>query len=134
MSDKPLKQSNELAQVLSRINTLTQHGKDQPQSADSAEIIPQLTEIYEGEPLVFTSPAADEFPTLNKFVAPLTDASLTGLSDQGQALQPEEIERLLAEMRPLIEALVEKHARQPLRAKIETEIMQALHERLQSLS
>ncbi len=134
MSDKPLKQNSELAQVLSQINTLTQHGKDQPQSADRTENIPQLNEVYEGELLAFVSPTVGHPPTLEKFVTSLTaEAKVTaaGFSDQADVLQ---LEKLLAEMLPLIQAIIEKNVEQSLRAKTEAEIMQTLRERLQSLS
>lgn len=144
MSDKLPKENNELTQVLNRINTLMKHGEVQAESSVQAENIPQLTEVYEGEPLTFISRPAGEFPILNKFVSnAVTDAEAVseGGSDQTETLQAERMEALLAEMLPLIQTAVKKavlqklvNAEQPLCAKIEGEIMQTLRERLQSLS
>ncbi len=146
MSDKMPKESNELAQVLSRINTLTQHGKAQVESPVSVENptenIPQLTEIYEGEPLIFISHPVAEFPVLNEIVSNSVSAVGAASAEvSGKASnQAEKMEALLAQMAPLIQAAIKKaalrkiiDAEQPLQRQIEAEIMQTLRERLQSL-
>lgn len=146
MSDKLPKENNELAQVLNRINTLMRHGEVQAESSAQAENIPQLTEVYEGEPLTFISRPAAELPTLNEIVSnSVTDAEAVsaggseGASNQEETLQTEKMEALLAEMAPLVQTAIKKaalqkliNAEQPLRTKIEAEIMQTLRERLQS--
>src|SRR3989344_6224597 len=115
------------------------HGEVQAESLAPAENIPQLTEVYEGEPLSFISRPAGEFPILNELLAD-TEALPVVFSGQIDVQQAEKIEALLAEMLPLIQAAVKKavlqklvNAEQPLCAKIEAEIMQTLRERLQSL-
>ena len=140
MSNKLPEENNELAQVLNRINALMKHGEVQAESLAPAENIPQLTEVYEGEPLSFISRPAGEFPILNELLAD-TEALPVVFSGQIDVQQAEKIEALLAEMLPLIQAAVKKavlqklvNAEQPLCAKIEAEIMQTLRERLQSLS
>lgn len=134
MSEKSPKENNELVKVLNRIDTLMKHGEVQAESAIQAENIPQLTEIYEGEPLAFISRLAGEFPTLNEFVSnSLTDGAV-GVSDQA-----EKMETLLAEITPLVQTAIKKAVQQKLvdaelHTKIEAEIMQTLRERLQSLA
>jgi hypothetical protein len=136
MSEKSPKENDELAQVLSRVNILMKHGEVQTESTIQAESIPQLTEVYDGEPLVFISRPAGEFPTLNEFVSGSptgTVAVAAKVSDQ-----TEKMEALLAEMTPLVQAAIKKAAQQKLvdaelRTKIEAEIMQTLRERLQPL-
>ncbi len=137
------KESNELAQVLSRINALTQHGKAQVESPVSTESpvesIPQLTEVYDGEPLIFISHSDDEFPTLNEFVGnAVTDAE--AVLEQAKILQAEKLEDLLAQTAPLIQAAIKKAALRKiidvepaLQTQILAEVMQTLRERLQSL-
>ena len=143
MSDKLPKENNELAQVLNRINTLMKHGEIQAESSvpteNPTENIPQLTEVYEGEPLTFVSPPAGELPILNELLAD-AEALSVEFSGQMEVQQAEKIEALLVEMLPLIQIAVKKavlqklvNAEQPLCAKIEAEIMQTLRERLQSL-
>ncbi len=139
MSDKLPEENNELAQVLNRINTLMKHGEVQAENSVQAENIPQLTEVYEGEPLTFMSRPAGEFPILNELIADAEELPV-GFSGQMEAQQVEKIEALLAEMLPLIQAEVKKtvlqelvNTEQPLCAKIEAEIMQTLRERLKSL-
>ena len=140
MTDKLPKENNELAQVLNRINTLTKHGEGQAENTIPAEDIPQLTEVYEGEPLTFIPRPADEFPILNEL---LDDAEVPPAEVSGQidAQQTEKIEALLVEMLPLIQVVVKKavlqrlvEAEQPLCAMIEAEILQTLRERLQSMT
>jgi type IV secretory pathway VirJ component len=136
MSEKLPKENNELAQVLNRINTLMKHGEVQAESATQTKNIPQLTEIYEGEPLVFISRPTGESSTLNEFVSDSsTDVVAVAAKTSDQA---EKMEALLAEIAPLLQTAIKKAAQQKLIAtelheKIGLEIMQTLRERLQSL-
>jgi len=119
------------------------HGEVQAESSVQAENIPQLTEAYEGESLIFISRPAGEFPILNEIVSnSVTDAEVVsaGVSDQTETLQAEKMEALLAEIAPLVQTAIKKavlqkliNAEQPLGTKIEAEIMQTLREHLQSL-
>jgi len=136
MSEKSPKGNNELAHVLRRVNTLMKHGEVQTESTIQAESIPQLTEVYDGEPLVLISRPAGEFPTLNEFVS----GSPTGAVVVAAKVpdQTKKMEALLAEVTPLVQTAIKKAAQQKLvdvelHAKIEAEIMQTLRERLQPL-
>ena len=109
---------------------------------NSTENIPQLTEVYEGEPLIFISRPAAEFPVLNEIVSNSVSAADAASAEvSGKASnQAEEMEALLAQMAPLVQAAIKKaalrkiiDAEQALQMQIEAEIMQTLRERLQSL-
>jgi hypothetical protein len=130
MSDQLPEENHELAQVLSRINALMKHGQPPAETPVFDEAIPLLTEVYEGEPLVFT-PHHEEFPTLSQ-VAKSTD-------EAPDAIPAELIEAVLSEMMPLIHVAVKKAVRQELEnaeqslgIKLETEVIHAVRERLQS--
>jgi hypothetical protein len=128
MSDQ-LPENHELAQVLSRINALMKHDQPPAETPVFDEAIPVLTEVYEGEPLVFT-PRNEEFPTLSQVANP-TDSPDTILSEL--------IEVVLSEMMPMIQAAVKEAVRQELEnaeqslgTKLEAEVIRAVRERLQS--
>ncbi len=140
MSDQPTKENNELAQVLSRINTLMNPAETKAESPIQTEAdIPQLTEVYEGESLSFISSPAGDFPILSEIVrSSVTDAEAALGETPGQA---KKLEALLTEMAPLVQAAVKKAVAQKLldaekseHTKIEAEIMQILRERLQLLA
>ena len=146
MSDKLPKENNELAQVLNRINSLMKHGEAQAESPvlaeNPTENIPQLTEVYEGEPLIFISRPAAEFPTLNEIVSNSVSTADTASAEvSGKASkQAEKMEALLAQMAPLVQVAIKEAALQKIidaeqarQTQIEAEIMQTLRERLQSL-
>ncbi len=138
MSESVPEANHELAKVLSRINTLM--GQAEKQSGAQAEDtfaekdIPQLTDIYEGEPLSFMARSADDFPLLNRATGGSAEAA-THLEQP----RPEVVEALLAEMMPVIQAIIQKavlqeleNSERPLCARLEMEIMQSLRENLQS--
>lgn len=139
MTDRPVDDKSgqqDLAQVLSRINALT---KNQPADKDLPQFdegIPLLTEVYEGAtPDLSARPdflpqAARIFPSLNQIRVSETEA---------RALSPELIERLMAEMAPLIEEAVKKAvkselkvAQEALNTRLEAELVQTLRLRLQT--
>lgn len=130
MSDQLPEENHELAQVLSRINALMKHGQPLVETPVFDEAIPLLTEVYEGEPLVFP-PRNEEFPTLDQIANPTDDVP--------DAIPAELIEAVLSEMMPLIQAAVKEAVRQELEnaeqllgTKLEAEIVLAVRERLQS--
>jgi hypothetical protein len=129
MSDQ-LPENHELAQVLSRINALMKHGQPSTETPVFDEAIPLLTEVYEGEPLIFP-PRNEEFPTLSQVATP-TD-------NESGPIPAELIEAVLSELMPLIQAAVKKSVRQELEnaeqslaTKLEAEVIHAVRERLQS--
>lgn len=129
MSEQVPEENQELAKVLNRVNALMRH--EQPQSdAARFEDIPLLTDVYEGEPLVFSARSLDEFPALRQI------ASHT--EDHGR-VSPEVIELLLEEMAPVIKSAVRTAVEQELArstqmlcTKLEAELVQSLRKRLQS--
>lgn len=130
MSEQTPEENQELAKVLSRINALMRH--DAPDTPPPAfdEQIPLLTEIYEGEPLVFSAHSLDEFPALRQ---------IAGYSENSGQIPPEVIEILLQEMNPVIKSAVKAAVEQELAkstqalcAKLEAELIQSLRKRLQS--
>ena len=129
MSDQ-LPENHELAQVLSRINALMKHGQPLVETPVFDEAIPVLTEVYEGEPLVFT-PRNEEFPTLSEVANPTENTP--------DPIPAELIEAVLSELMPMIQAAVKEAVRQELEnaeqslgAKLEAEVIRAVRERLQS--
>lgn len=135
MSDDPQHQQD-LAKVLSRINALTKQPPADKPLPQFDEAIPLLTEVYEGTMPVLQArselapQAAKVFPALNQIRVSEAEA---------RALSPELIERLMAEMAPLIEEAVKKAvkgelkaAQQALNTRLEAELVQTLRLRLQS--
>lgn len=135
MTDKP-QEGHDLAQVLSRINALT---KNQP--ADKAlpqfdEGIPLLTEVYEGTaPSLSARP--DFLPQVTRVFPGLNQIRVN--ESEARALSPELIERLMAEMTPLIEDAVKKavkaelkSAQEALNNRLEAELVQTLRLKLQT--
>lgn len=122
-------ENQELAKVLHRINALMRH--EQSETAPPAlGDIPLLTEVYEGEPLVFSAHSLDEFPALRQ----IADAS-----EKEGRIPPEVIEILLEEMAPVIKSAVKAAVEQELArsnqllcTKLEAELVQSLRKRLQS--
>lgn len=133
MSEQVPGEDQELARVLSRIQALTQHAAEAPAGEPvepAAETLPLLTDVYEGEPLVFAAHALDDFPALRQ---------IAGYQQEQGGLPPEVIESLLQEMRPVLRSAVKAAVEQELAqstqalcAKLETELLQALRKRLES--
>ena len=131
MSEQTPGQDQELARVLNRIQALTQHtAEEQEQEQEQVEELPLLTEVYEGEPLVFAAHALDDFPALRQ---------IAGYQQEHGGLPPEVIDSLLQEMRPVlrsaVKAAVEQELAQSAQAlcsKLEAELLQALRKRLES--
>lgn len=129
MSEQTPGQDQELARVLNRIQALTQHTAEE-QEQEQAEELPLLTEVYEGEPLVFAAHALDDFPALRQ---------IAGYQQEHGGLPPEVIDSLLQEMRPVlrsaVKAAVEQELAQSTQAlcsELEAELLQALRKRLES--
>ena len=126
-------QDQELARVLNRIQALTQHAAETPPGASvepPVEELPLLTDVYEGEPLVFAAHALDDFPALRQ---------IAGYQQEQGGLPPEVIDSLLQEMRPVLRSAVKAAVEQELAqstqalcAQLETELLQALRKRLES--
>jgi hypothetical protein len=139
MSDKPTEENpgqQDLAQVLNRINALTKNRPEDKELPQFDEGIPLLTEVYEGAvPDLSARPdflpqAARIFPNLNQIRVSEAEA---------RALSPELVERLMAEMAPLIEEAVKKAVKSELKAaqealntRLEAELVQTLRLRLQT--
>ena len=125
MSDQSPEQNQELARVLSRIQALTQHV-----ATEDVDELPLLTEVYEGDPLVFAAHALDEFPALRQ---------IAGYQQERGEIPPEVIEILLQEMRPVLRSAVKSAVEQELAQsaqalcdKLEAELLQSLRKRLES--
>ena len=125
MSDQLPEQNQELARVLSRIQALTQHV-----ATEDVDELPLLTEVYEGDPLVFAAHALDEFPALRQ---------IAGYQQERGEIPPEVIEILLQEMRPVLRSAVKSAVEQELAQsaqalcdKLEAELLQSLRKRLES--
>ena len=125
MSDQSPEQNQELARVLSRIQALTQHV-----ATEDVDELPLLTEVYEGDPLVFAAHALDDFPALRQ---------IAGYQQERGEIPPEVIEILLQEMRPVLRSAVKLAVEQELAQstqalcdKLETELLQSLRKRLES--
>jgi hypothetical protein len=130
MSEQTPEDNQELAKVLSRINALMQQHTPDVETPDGDEQIPLLTEVYEGEPLVFSARSLDEFPALRQ---------IAGYSENQGQIPPEVIEILLQEMNPVIKSAVKAAVEQELAkstqmlcAKLEVDLIQSLRKRLQS--
>ena len=130
MSEQLPEENQELAKVLSRVNALMQHEVTDAESADDDEAIPLLTEIYEGEPLVFSARSIEEFPALRQ---------IASYQESLGKIPPEVIETLLQEMRPVIKSAVRaaverefEKSTQALCIKLEAELVESLRKRLQS--
>ena len=125
MSEQMSEQNPELARVLSRIQALTQHV-----ATEDVDELPLLTEVYEGDPLVFAAHALDEFPALRQ---------IAGYQQERGEIPPEVIEILLQEMRPVLRSAVKSAVEQELAQsaqalcdKLEAELLQSLRKRLES--
>ena len=131
MSDQSPEQNQELARVLSRIQALTQHVATEGVSeSPTVDELPLLTEVYEGDPLVFAAHALDDFPALRQ---------IAGYQQERGEIPPEVIEILLQEMRPVLRSAVKLAVEQELAQstqalcdKLETELLQSLRKRLES--
>ena len=138
MSQQNPEESQELAQILSRVNAVMRHGnaenQQQQEPAVADETIPLLTEVYEGEPVEFSARLIPEFPILDEVAqepAAVTPAQVS--------IPAEILEALLAEMTPRIQSAVHQAVQQHLEnaeamlsLKLETELIQSLRERLQA--
>ena len=125
MSNQSPEQNQELARVLSRIQALTQHV-----ATEDVDELPLLTEVYEGDPLVFAAHALDEFPALRQ---------IAGYQQERGEIPSEVIEILLQEMRPVLRSAVKSAVEQELAQsaqalcdKLEAELLQSLRKRLES--
>lgn len=138
MSESVAEENHELAKVLSRINTLMGQAQEQPRepAAETSieKDIPQLTDLYEGEPLSFMARSADDFPILNKATGDSVE-----VATHSDPPRPEVVDALLTELMPIIQDIIQKavvqeleSSERPLCAKLEMEIMQSLRENLQS--
>ncbi len=131
MSEQTSEQNPELARVLSRIQALTQPAMaGESAEASTAEELPLLTEVYEGDPLVFAAHALDDFPALRQ---------IAGYQQERGEIPPEVIEILLQEMRPVLRSAVKSAVEQELAQstqalceKLEAELLQSLRKRLES--
>ena len=131
MSEQMSEQNPELARVLSRIQALTQPAATEDSAeASTVEELPLLTEVYEGDPLVFSAHALDDFPALRQ---------IAGYQQERGEIPPEVIEILLQEMRPVLRSAVKLAVEQELAQstqalcdKLETELLQSLRKRLES--
>lgn len=131
MSEQTPQENQELAKVLSRINALMRH--EIPETATSTfddQEVPLLTEVYEGEPLVFSAHSIDEFPALRQ---------IASHSESEGRIPPEVVELLLEEMKPVIKLAVKNAVEEQLEKatpmlciKLEAELVQSLRKRLQS--
>jgi hypothetical protein len=136
MSISAAEENHELMKVLNRINTLMGQPEQQIPVSDEDDI-PQLTELYEGEPLAFVARSAEEFPPLQEVESHImADPELPVPTEIPQA---EVVEALLAEMMPVIQGIIKnavlqemENSEEALCAKLEIEIMQSLRENLQS--
>lgn len=139
MSQQNPEESQELAQILSRVNAVMRHGnaeeqKQQQEPAVADETIPLLTEVYEGEPVEFSARPIPEFPILDEVAQEPAAVTPTQVS-----IPAEILEALLAEMTPRIQSAVQQAVQQHLEnaeavlsIKLETELIQSLRERLQA--
>lgn len=129
---KAREENPELARVLNRVNALMQHDEVAEASTQPAEpeqteeIIPVLTEIYEGEPLNFVPRDFDELA----LDVPTEDSSVS---------REERLEEILQELLPLIRAEVKKAVRQELvntekivNHRLEKEFIQTVLEKLRN--
>ena len=66
MSQSTEEPSNQLSEVISRINALTQQSRFKQSPAE--DIIPRLTEVYEGDLALAFIEAANPLPVLDDFV------------------------------------------------------------------
>lgn len=136
MSQQNPEESQELAQILSRVNAVMRHGnaENQQEPAVADETIPLLTEVYEGEPVEFSARPIPEFPILDEVAQEPAAVTPTQVS-----IPAEILEALLAEMTPRIQSAVQQAVQQHLEnaeavlsLKLETELIQSLRERLQA--
>ncbi|HEY8118376.1 MAG TPA: hypothetical protein VIE91_03990 [Methylophilaceae bacterium] len=128
MSEQAPENNQDLAQVLGRINALMKHGDKSAPALDDE--IPLLTEVYEGEPLTFTSHRP-------KPASPDTTEIIEGLDSKLSVTGP--THEMLNELLPLIQAAVRTavqqelaNAEQKLRSKIEVDVLESLRQRLRS--
>lgn len=131
MSEQTPEDNQELAKVLNRINALMRHDMLEAATPTSDDQVPLLTDVYEGDPLVFSARSIDEFPALRQIASHAEH-------HQGR-IPPEVVELLLEEMKPVIKLSVKNAVEQQLAkatpllcAKLEEELVQALRKRLQS--
>jgi len=137
VSQQNPEESQELAQILSRVNAVMRHGNAENQQQEPAvvhETIPLLTEVYEGEPVEFSARLIPEFPILDEVAREPAAVAPAQVS-----IPAEILEALLAEMTPRIQSAVHQAVQQHLEnaeamlsLKLETELIQSLRERLQA--
>lgn len=147
MSKPKPEKNHELAEVLARINALTQHSEQIPNQAtleNTAAEIPLLTKIYEGDPITFSTRAILEPATSGAAIIDQPDMK----NERTASLQADEtlpaaetqlIEKLLVEMRPEIQAVVRgavqlelAQLEQLLYMRLEADLMRRLREQLQT--
>lgn len=145
MSQPTEEPSNQLSEVINRINALTQQSRFK--SAPLQDSIPRLTETYEGGlPLEFIEAAGTHLPILDEVVngAPLQEHELAASVLTKQSTGPERLsaaqqERLLSEMKPVIKAAVKKAIlgelvviEKALKTTLEQDLLDALKKRIES--
>lgn len=150
MSQTTTEPGNQLSEVLSRINALTQQSHARPTPHENS--IPRLTESYGGHlPLQFIDAGSMHLPTLEDVVDEdeprgrslerLASDSRSGGSEtqvQGKLTAARQ-EQLLSEMEPLIKAAVKKAIlselvviEKALKTTLEQDVMDALKQRIES--
>jgi hypothetical protein len=149
MNQTTIEPGNQLSEVISRINALTQ--QSHLVQAPVEDNIPRLTETYAGNlPLKFIDAASATLPTLDNVVLPTGGEEGTvenpsqnhhsGLNEteSHQALTADQQQRLLNDMEPVIKAAVKKAIlgelvviERALRTTIEQDIMDALKKRIE---
>lgn len=146
MSQPTVEHSNQLSEVISRINALTQ--QKNLVHAPVEDNIPRLTEAYDGNlPLQFIDAASSTLPTLDDVVneageerhAALESPLEASEAQSQEALTAEQQQRLLDEMEPVIKAAVKRAIlselvviEKALKTTIEQDIMDALKKRIES--
>ena len=146
MSQSTEEPSNQLSEVISRINALTQQSRFKQSPAEG--IIPRLTEVYEGDLALDFIEAANPLPVLDDFVnatprqehEPLKPAGQPALNETNQsAMTAAQQKRLLREMEPIIKAAVKKAViseliviEKALKTTLQQDMMEALKARIES--
>lgn len=146
MSQSTEEPSNQLSEVISRINALTQQSRFKQSPAEV--IIPRLTEVYEGDLALEFIEAANPLPVLDDFVngaprqehEPLKPAGQLAPNETNQsAMTAAQQKRLLREMEPLIKAAVKKAVlseliviEKALKTTLQQDMMEALKARIES--
>lgn len=144
MSQSTEEPNNQLSEVISRINSLTQQSR--LKQASTAEVfVPRLTEVYEGDVALEFIEAASPLPVLDDFVngMPQQEQEPAGQSAHNEtnqsAMTAAQQKRLLHEMEPIIKAAVKKAViseliviEKALKTTLQQDMMEALKARIES--